>query len=394
MTGSGSIDHRWSTERQIVSPTTGRRGKSILKLVFALAMLAIFASNTVSMLHWSERRGVFDDLCYLRQAHLFQRFGLAGLDTDYARDDDNFFHQALKDIEAIEPSDPAQPVCHTLLPSGRRVIQYPPGTGFVLALFPEGRQVAPMFIAASAIMLGLALLALARARSMLAILVCGAVGCEALYLMINPSKASYSMAPTAPLCAALGIVTALMLFDPRPRRALLGALAGGALVGLAIDFRITNALLAAGYLAFLALDLVIRRTAQPIRQGLAFAAGMVLFALPTFVANAVNTGSPFRTTYPAQDTSPPDFTFPTARYYFSDIQGLFGALALAWALWLVVAAPTAASRRIGAVIALGMVLNAAFFFSHVLLTPYYLLPMIMLAFAALVCELVVKDLGG
>ena len=37
---------------------------------------------------WNEARGVFDDICYLRQAHLFQRFGLGGVDTDISRDDD------------------------------------------------------------------------------------------------------------------------------------------------------------------------------------------------------------------------------------------------------------------------------------------------------------------
>jgi len=40
---------------------------------------------------WSEARGVSpDDVCYLRQAHLFQRFWLGGLDTDISRDDDRY----------------------------------------------------------------------------------------------------------------------------------------------------------------------------------------------------------------------------------------------------------------------------------------------------------------
>lgn len=370
--------------------TIDGRGKLILKLVFAIAFIAIFASNTASMLTWSERRGVFDDLCYLRQAHLFQRFGLAGLDTDYARDDDHFFVRAVEDIATIEPSDPAKPVCHTLMPSGKRVIQYPPGTGFVLALFPEGRQVAPMFIAASALMLAAVGAALLLARSTGAILACGTIGCEALYMMINPSKASYSIAPTAPVCVALGIVTVLLLFDARPRRALAGALIAGALVGLTVDFRITNALLASGYLASFAIDLAIRRSLAPFVQGAAFVAGMALFTLPTLIANAINAGSPFKTTYPAQDTTLPDLTFPAARYYFSDIQGLFGAIALAWALWLVVVAPTLTSRRTGAVVALGIVLNGVYFLSHSLVTPYYMIPMIMLAFATLAGELVVR----
>lgn len=374
-----------------MSVKTDDRGKLILKLVFAIAFIAIFASNTISMLSWSERRGVFDDLCYLRQAHLFQRFGAAGLDTDYTRDDDGYFARALKDIEAIEPSDPAKPVCHTLMPSGKRVIQYPPGTGFVMALLPEGHQVAPMFIAASAIILAAVGAALWLVRSTGAILACGAIGCEALYMMINPSKASYSIAPTAPVCVALGLVTVLLLFDQRPRRALAGALIAGALIGLTIDFRITNALLASGYLAFFGIDWLIRRTAAPLFQGVAFVLGLLLFTLPTLIANTVNAGSPFKTTYSAQDTTLPDFTFPAARYYFSDIQGLFGTIALAWALWLVATAPTATSRRIGAVVALGLAINGVYFLSHGIVTPYYMIPMIMLAFATLVGEMVVRE---
>jgi len=36
----------------------------------------VLASNFWIMRDWTERTGVYDDICYLRQAHLFQRFGL------------------------------------------------------------------------------------------------------------------------------------------------------------------------------------------------------------------------------------------------------------------------------------------------------------------------------
>jgi hypothetical protein len=49
------------------------------------------------MSHWTEARGVFDDICYLRQAHLFQRFGLSGLDTDISRDDDHYLASKLNE---------------------------------------------------------------------------------------------------------------------------------------------------------------------------------------------------------------------------------------------------------------------------------------------------------
>src|SRR5437899_2494073 len=61
-----------------------------LKVLCGFACFLILASNVWSTSRWSEARGVYDDVCYLRQAHLFQRFGLGGLDTDISRDDDRY----------------------------------------------------------------------------------------------------------------------------------------------------------------------------------------------------------------------------------------------------------------------------------------------------------------
>ena len=50
----------------------------IFRLLCGFGLLAVLASNIWTMSRWSESRGVYDDVCYLRQAHLFQRFGLDG----------------------------------------------------------------------------------------------------------------------------------------------------------------------------------------------------------------------------------------------------------------------------------------------------------------------------
>ena len=104
------------------------------------------------MSRWSEARGVYDDICYLRQAHLFRQFGAGGLDTNMARDDDHFLTSRLKQIGFPTWNDPATIPCHTWMPAtGKRVMQYPPGTGFVLALFPPGFQVVPLYVLATVI---------------------------------------------------------------------------------------------------------------------------------------------------------------------------------------------------------------------------------------------------
>ena len=47
-----------------------------LKILCGFGFLVILASNVWSISRWNEARGVYDDICYLRQAHLFQKFGV------------------------------------------------------------------------------------------------------------------------------------------------------------------------------------------------------------------------------------------------------------------------------------------------------------------------------
>jgi hypothetical protein len=75
----------------------------------------MLASNVWLMSRWSESRGVYDDICYLRQAHLFQRFGLDGLDTDIVRDDDRYLASKLKEMGFKSWNDPAAAPCHTFM---------------------------------------------------------------------------------------------------------------------------------------------------------------------------------------------------------------------------------------------------------------------------------------
>jgi len=99
-----------------------------LKIFCAAGFLVVLVNNIVSISNWTESRAVYDDICYLRQAHLFERFGLGGFDTDIARDDDHYLRDRLKEIDFKTWDDPATMPCHTFMPvSGKRVLQYPPG---------------------------------------------------------------------------------------------------------------------------------------------------------------------------------------------------------------------------------------------------------------------------
>ena len=54
------------------------RAMKLIKLLCGFGFLLLLASNVWSISRWSESRGVYDDICYLRQAHLFQQFGCVG----------------------------------------------------------------------------------------------------------------------------------------------------------------------------------------------------------------------------------------------------------------------------------------------------------------------------
>jgi hypothetical protein len=247
-----------------------------LKAACGLLCFLILASNLWSMSRWSEARGVYDDVCYLRQAHLFQRFGLDGLDTNIARDDDHYVSSKLKEIGFPTWSDPNTAPCHSLMPAtNKRVMQYPPGTGFVLALFPQGFQVIPLYAVSTVIVFGFALLGISYARSRTSILLTAAFGCLAIYLMINPTKASYSVAPAMVVCALAAFLTAKLFSAKHQHRLVLTGLVG-LLIGLAVNFRLPNLLLSSGYFVFFFVSFLLSRRIETVLQGGLFGAAFLV----------------------------------------------------------------------------------------------------------------------
>jgi hypothetical protein len=349
-----------------------------LKIACGFVCFLVLASNIWSMSRWSESRGVYDDVCYLRQAHLFQRFGFGGLDTNLARDDDGYLASKLKEIGFDRWSDPASAPCHVFIPnSQKRVMQYPPGTGFLLALFPRGFQVIPLYISATIIVFGVALLAIFFAPSTSTTIGAAAFGCVAIYLMVNPAKASYSMAPTMVACALAALLTVKYSAGrPRHRLALAGLI--GLIIGLSVNFRLPNLFLASGYFLFFGASFLIFRKRSTAAQGFLFTLLFVVGMTPTLMANAINAGSPFSTTYGAVDVVPPDFSFIVVRQYLMDMQSILLLLACLWTV-LTWRASRKAGRQIAPITAGNLVVNLAFFLSHPIFTPYYMMPVAMLS---------------
>jgi hypothetical protein len=351
-----------------------------VKIICGLVCFLILVSNVWTISRWSESRGVYDDICYLRQAHLFQKFGLDGLDTNISRDGDRYLASKLKEIGFPTWNDPATAPCHGLMPgTQKRVMQYPPGTGFALALFPAGFQVIPLYVLATVIVFGFVLLAIALARYWSATLLTTAFGCLALYLMINPTKASYSMAPTMVIGVLAAFFTArLFAAEHRRNRFALSAIVGF-LIGLSVDFRLPNLFLSSGYFAFFFVSFLISRKVETVVQGALFGAAFLAGMAPTLLANAINAGSAFSTTYGAADALPPDFSFDVIRRYVADMQFVLLVLASAWTALILRLNRGNGITQTALVAAGNLLVNLAFFMSHPVFTPYYTVPVAVLS---------------
>jgi hypothetical protein len=350
----------------------------ILKILCAIGFLTVLVSNIWSISGWIEARGVYDDICYLRQAHLFERFGPRGIDTDIVLDDDQYFRGRLQAIGFPEWNDVKRFPCHTLIPdAGKFVLQYPPGTGFILSLFPAGFQVIPLYVLASVVAVGFSLIALTYAATFSRLLLVTAFGDSAIYLMINPTKASYSVAPTMMVCALAGFLTA-KLFKAEPRHQVLLWALVGLLIGLSVNFRLPNLFLAAGYCLYLAGAFVLVRSRETFLQGLAFGVAFLIGIMPTLIANTINAGSPFATTYGSVDAVSPELNSDILLRYLVDIQFTLLAIAVVWTalLWR---AGRGRSGQVAVLVAVNLAVNLIFFMTHPIFTPYYIIPIDMLS---------------
>jgi hypothetical protein len=240
--------------------------------------------------------------------------------------------------------------------------------------------VIPLYVLATVIIFGFALLGISYARSRSSILLATAFGCLAIYLMINPAKASYSIAPTMVVCALAGFLTArLFSAEQRRHRFLLTAIIG-LLIGLAVDFRLPNLFLASGYFAFFFVSSLLSRKIEIAVQGALFGAAFLAGIAPTLLANTINAGSPFSTTYGGADVAPLEFNSGVLWAYVADLQlGLF-LIAGAWTAALMFHfSRQSGIRQIALIVAGNLVVNLIFFTTHPVFTPYYTIPVAMLS---------------
>ena len=196
--------------------------------------------------------------------------------------------------------------------TNKYVMQYPPGTGFVLALFPAGFQVIPLYVLANVIDLRL---------------------CAARDCLCARRRPRWHW-PRVRLRRDLSDDQSDQgeLFDGADhdglrarrlshRQAVCGGSRGiglllialiGLLIGLSVNFRLPNLLLSAAISCSSLGAFLLARSRETFLQGAAFGIAFLIGMAPTLIANAINAGSPFATTYGGVDVAPPELNLERA----------------------------------------------------------------------------------
>ena len=359
----------------------------VFRIFCLLLILIVYTSDVWRMSRWSESRGVYDDVWYLRQAHLFQRFGIKGIDTDVSLDDDRYLSKKLKEIGFPTWQDVTTTPCARHIPAtGKIAMFYPPGTGFLLAAFPAGIQVGLLYITSTAAIFLLAMSSILMARTPAILSVSTLMGFAALYLMNNPAKASYSIAPTLAICAWGGFLT-IWLFQAQRRWVRLTlTVAVALLLGFAVNIRLANVLLAAGYLIVFAISFARSRRLEALTQGILFGSAFAIGLAPTLIANTINAGHPLATPYGAVDTALPNLGWDLISgqivHYFRGTRGVLLTLAIGFTILFYLRSHRLKLNNAGQitlVVAANLAINLFYFLTHHAESLYYSIPISMLS---------------
>jgi hypothetical protein len=197
--------------------------------------------------------------------------------------------------------------------------------------------------------------------------------------MINPTKASYSMAPTMMVCVLAGFLTAKLFVDEGRRHRLVLSALIGLLIGLSVNFRLANLFLSAGYFLFFFVSFLLSRNRETLLQGVSFGVTFLVGIAPTLLANAINAGSPFSTTYGGADVASPELDSGVLRAYFADVQFVLLVIAGVWTALKWRSRHQSGMTQAALVVAGNLVVNLFFFMTHPVFTPYYTIPIAMLS---------------
>lgn len=376
------------------------------RIVLIAFLAGIYLFNAFELHMWleSEIPTGPDQQCYLRQAQLFDENGaISGLNTAVEFEGARYLISKAKSLGLT--ATPAQewefaiaPECHRYKHATDKIIsQYPPGTGFLLSLFPEGKRVRLLYLLVETILFGWFAYLVAAARTTGAALLLFALGAFAVIQLNYEGYMSFSLAPSMLLCILLGYSTVKLLVSRDGRERILLSAICGALLGISVGMRTANILLAGGF-ALAYADMFLRKRQWNIwPAALAFALALMISLIPCFAANTINAGGLLATTYGSGDAAHPVLTWrqigAAIDYYF------FGeGIGYVFDAGLAITALFEIGRRFfkwNAIPYLPFINNAswaiaaAYYLTHDVLNSYYVIPTALFSMSLIVfglCE--------
>ena len=335
-------------------------------LIFSLWQVPGYPQNPVGC----------DPFGYQRQAELFRTEGLAGFDTALTIPAGPALLEVARGL-GLPPeqwSEAVAPHCHHYVARTDKVIlQYPVGTGALMALFPGPAEERALRITSVAAIVLIFFFLLSQTSSLLGIVVVAALASETIDV-VAAEAGSPSVWPAVAAATAIGVLMALCF--RHPRRSLLLAL--GVLIGLSVSIRLSNGLFAVGPVAVLLLNWARYRNMSWLRLTFWMLAGLAIGSVPLLYANFVDAGSVFATTYGTSDAAPPHFSLPqltkAIAFYFSAPKT--GAYLLVSILLLLIAAVVKFRSHGMLLLSTAMIvaISLMYFLNKDILITYYLEP--------------------
>lgn len=282
--------------------------KKILLSFFALATASLMAFWFTTTLPFTNPVGC-DPFGYVRQASLFQTKGLArGLDSAITNKEAQLLIETALNISSDVNtwSEMIAPHCHHYdAVTNKVILQYPPGTGFVLSLMPEGKSLQTISIL---MVLSISLLyAIANfvAMTFRYYLIATLFFYVQITIVTKFQTASYSVPVTLILLSYISLSMICLRFEFNKKNGLIAVILGF-LVALLISVRLASFVLLPVFVLLAIISnwdlkfdrLNKRNLAVPILGLLAF----IFFLIPLLYANKLNAGNYLSSTYGASDT--------------------------------------------------------------------------------------------
>jgi hypothetical protein len=394
--------------RQILNDMIAAPTPNAYRILAITFLACIYIFNSIELRQWvpAEIPTGPDQQCYHRQAQLFDERGMiGGLDTAVTFEGAYYLLKRAKALGFFANPEPdwivtVAPECHRYKQTTDKIIsQYPPGTGFLLSLFPEGRRARVLYIAIETIVFAWFVYLLWFARNSGAVLLLCALGSFTAIQLNYEGYMSFSLAPSMLLCMLLAFCTVKMLTcKAQRRRVLLAAICGG-LLGISVSVRTANLLLAGAYMLAFG-DIYLRKRWREIfAVALAFGIALFIALIPSLAANAINAGSPFATTYGGEDAARPIFTWAqiTAAvdyHFFGEGIGYVFDAGLTLTILFEIARRFLRLKTIPYLSFINIAtwtIAAAYYMTHSILNSYYIIPTALFSISLIVfgfCEII------